>query len=188
MLRVADDAQRRRQSEVLGVPVTRTQVPASVQTRRAYREDLDRTGANDVLSLAFTAGAVGGTALAVLAVGFAVVADAAGRGRMLSRLRTLGLSAGRGRRLLVYELVPLVLVAAVAGAAVGVALPRILGPTLGLSAFVPGVPIRDRLDPLVLISVLGLVVVGLVTGLAVENLMNRRMRLGEVLRLGEENP
>ncbi len=70
----------------------------------------------------------------------------------------------------------------------GAALPRILGPTLGLSAFVPGVPVRDHLDPLVLASVLGLVVLGLVTGLVVENLMNRRMRLGEVLRLGEENP
>ncbi|WP_216592355.1 hypothetical protein [Verrucosispora sioxanthis] len=82
----------------------------------------------------------------------------------------------------------LVLVAALTGAAVGAALPRILGPTLGLSAFVPGVPVRDHLDPLVLASVLGLVVLGLVTGLVVENLMNRRMRLGEVLRLGEENP
>ncbi|GIJ20866.1 ABC transporter permease [Micromonospora lutea] len=188
LLRVADDAQRQRQSEVLGVQVTRTQLPASVQTWRAYREELDRTGANDVLTLAFTAGAAGGTALAVLAVGFAVAAGAADRGRMLSRLRTLGLSAGRGRRLLVYELVPLVLVAALAGAAVGATLPRILGSTLGLSAFAPGVPIREHLDPLVLASVLGLVVVGLVTGLAVENLMNRRMRLGEVLRLGEENP
>ncbi|WBB90808.1 FtsX-like permease family protein [Verrucosispora sp. WMMC514] len=188
LLGVADDAQRRRQSAVLGVAVTRTQVPASLQTWRGYREDLDRTGANDVLTLAFTAGAAGGTALAVLAVGFAVVADAAGRGRMLSRLRTLGLSAGRGRRLLMYELVPLVLVAALTGAAVGAALPRILGPTLGLSAFVPDVPVRDHLDPLVLASVLGLVVLGLATGLVVENLMNRRMRLGEVLRLGEENP
>ncbi|MGC5051693.1 ABC transporter permease [Micromonospora sp. DT48] len=187
LLEVADEAQRQRQSEVLGVPVTRTQLPASLQTWRAYRGELDRSGANDVLTLAFTAGAAGGSALAVLAVGFAVAADAGGRGRMLSRLRTLGLSAGRGRRLLVYELVPLVLVAAVTGAAVGAALPRILGSALGLSAFAPGVPIREHLDPLVLASVLGLVVVGLAAGLAVESLMNRRMRLGDALRLGEEN-
>ncbi|WP_230415591.1 ABC transporter permease [Micromonospora tarapacensis] len=83
LLGVADETQRQRQSAVLGVPVTRTQLPAELQTWRAYREGLDRTGANDVLTLAFTAGAVGGAALAVLAVGFAVVADAAGRGRML---------------------------------------------------------------------------------------------------------
>jgi putative ABC transport system permease protein len=149
---------------------------------------LERTGANEVLTLAFTVGAAGGTALAVLAVAFAVVADAAGRGRTLSRLRTLGLSAAGGRRLLVYELVPLVVVAASTGAAVGVALPRLLGPTLGLAAFAPGVPIRDHLDPLVVGGVLVLVVLGLLAGLVVENLVNRRMRLGEVLRLGEENP
>ncbi|MBX7267053.1 FtsX-like permease family protein [Micromonospora sp. Llam7] len=104
-----------------------------------------------------------------------------------SRLRTLGLSAGSGRRLLVYELVPLVVVAALTGAAVGAALPWVLGSTLGLSAFAPDVPVGYHLDPLIVASVLGLVVLGLVTGLAVENLSNRRMRLGEVLRLGEEN-
>ncbi|TCC00287.1 ABC transporter permease [Micromonospora zingiberis] len=187
LLGVADDAQRQRQSAVLGVAVTRPQLPAAVQTWRAYREGLDRTGANEVLTLAFTAGAAGGTALAVLAVGFAVVADAGGRGRMLSRLRTLGLSAAHGRRLLVYELVPLVVVAALTGAVVGAVLPRILGPTLGLSAFAPGVPIRDHLDPLVVGGVLALVVLGLAAGLLAESLVNRRMRLGEVLRLGEEN-
>ncbi|RIV37367.1 FtsX-like permease family protein [Micromonospora radicis] len=187
LLGVADDAQRRRQAAVLGTEVTRPQLPASVQTWAAYREGLDRSGANEVLTLAFTAGAVGGTVLAVLAVGFAVVADAGGRGRMLSRLRTLGLSAAHGRRLLVYELVPLVLVAAVTGAVVGAGLPRILGPTLGLSAFAPGVPIRDHLDPVVVGGVLALVVLGLLAGLVAENLVNRRMRLGEVLRLGEEN-
>ncbi len=187
LLAVADDAQRRRQSAVLGREVTQTQLPATLETWRAYREGLERTGANEVLSLAFTAGAVGGTALAVLAVGFAVVADAAGRGRMLSRLRTMGLSAAHGRRLLVYELVPLVVVAALTGGAVGMALPRLLGSTLGLSQFAPGVPIRDHLDPLVVGGVLALVVLGLLAGLLAENLVNRRMRLGEVLRLGEEN-
>ncbi|PZG17214.1 permease [Micromonospora craterilacus] len=187
LLEVADAEQRRRQSAVLGVEVTQTQLPATLETRRAYREGLERTGANEVLTLAFTAGAAGGTALAVLAVGFAVVADAAGRGRMLSRLRTMGLSAAHGRRLLVYELVPLVVVAALTGGAVGMALPRLLGSTLGLSAFAPGVPIRDHLDPLVVGGVLALVVLGLLAGLAAENVVNRRMRLGEVLRLGEEN-
>ncbi|PMR62790.1 permease [Verrucosispora sp. ts21] len=187
LLEVADATQRRRQSEVLGREVTRTQMPATLETRQAYREGLERTGANEVLTLAFAAGAAGGAALAVLAVGFAVVADAAGRGRMLSRLRTMGLSAAHGRRLLVYELVPLVVVAAVTGAAVGIALPRLLGSTLGLSQFAPGVPMRDHLDPLVVGGVLALVLLGLLAGLLVENLVNRRMRLGEALRLGEGN-
>ncbi|NJP33948.1 FtsX-like permease family protein [Micromonospora thermarum] len=187
LLRVGDDVQRQRQEAVLGTPVAEPEIPAALDTWAAHRDGLERTGANAVLALAFVLGGVGGTALAVLAVGFAVVADVRGRGRVLSRLRTMGLSVGHGRRLLVYELVPLVGVAALAGGAVGVALPWLLGRTLGLDAFTPGVTARAHLDPLVVGGVLALVVVGLLAGLAVENLANRRMRLGEVLRVGEEN-
>ncbi|MFI7576901.1 ABC transporter permease [Micromonospora sp. NPDC049497] len=187
LLRVADDAQRERQSAVLGSEVREPELPAALDTWQARRQGLERTGVNEVLTLAFVVGAAGGTGLAVLAVGFAVVADARGRGRVLSRLRTMGLSGGQGRQLLVYELVPLVGAAALAGGAVGVALPRLLGTTLGLSTFTPGVTPRAQLDPMVVAGVLALVVVGLLAGLAVENLANRRMRLGEVLRVGEEN-
>ncbi|OZV75897.1 hypothetical protein CA850_27955 [Micromonospora echinospora] len=183
----ADDGQRRWQSAVLGSEVDVPEVPAELLTRRAYRDGLDRTGANDVLTLAFTVGAVGGSALAVLAVGFAVLADSRARARMLSRLRTLGFSEGQGRWLLVCELVPLVGVAALVGAAVGVALPGLLGPTLGLSAFTPGVSAGWHLDPLVVGAVLGLVAVGLAAGLGVEILVNRRTRTADALRRGEEN-
>ncbi|MEV0326741.1 ABC transporter permease [Micromonospora echinospora] len=183
----ADDGQRRWQSAVLGSEVDTPEVPAELLTRRAYRDGLDRTGANDVLTLAFTVGAVGGSALAVLAVGFAVLADSRARARLLSRLRTLGVSEGQGRRLLVCELVPLVGVAALVGAAVGVALPGLLGPTLGLSAFTPGVTAGWHLDPLVVGAVLGLVAVGLAAGLGVEILVNRRTRTADALRRGEEN-
>ncbi|MER7457769.1 FtsX-like permease family protein [Micromonospora sp. NPDC126480] len=187
LLTVADETQRQRQAAVLGRPVAQPEIPAALNTWSAYREGLERSGANGVLALAFVLGGAGGTALAVLAVGFAAVADVRGRGRVLSRLRTMGLSVRQGRRLLVYELVPLVGVAALAGGAVGVALPWLLGQTLGLDSFTPGVAARAHLDPLVVGGVLALVVVGLLAGLAVENLANRRMRLGEVLRVGEEN-
>ncbi|SCL27028.1 FtsX-like permease family protein [Micromonospora inyonensis] len=188
LLRTADDGQRRWQSAVLGSEVDAPKVPAQLLTRRAYRDGLDRTGGNDVITLAFTVGAVGGGALAVVAVGFAVLADARARARLLSRLRTLGFSEGQGHRLLVYELVPLVAVAALAGAAVGVALPGLIGPALGLSAFTPGVTAGWYLDPLVVGAVLGLVAVGLAAGLGMEILVNRRTRPSEALRLGEENP
>ncbi|MFI6820006.1 ABC transporter permease [Micromonospora sp. NPDC050187] len=188
VLAAADDGQRRWQAAVLGTQVDVPEVPAQLLTRSAFRDGLDRTGANDVLVLAFTVGAVGGSALAVLAVGFAVLADSRSRTRMLSRLRTLGFSEGQGRRLLMSELVPLVGVAALVGAAVGVALPGLLGPALGLSAFTPGVTAGWYLDPLVVGVVLGLVAVGLAAGLGVEILVNRRTRPAETLRLGEENP
>jgi putative ABC transport system permease protein len=187
LLRAADDGQRRWQSSVRGSQVAAPEVPAALLERHTYREGLDRTGANDVLTLAFTVGAVGGSALAVLAVGFAVLAGLRARARVLSRLRTLGFSDGQGRRLLVYELVPLVGVAALVGAAVGVALPGLLGPTLGLSAFTPGVTAGWYLDPLVVGAVLGLVAVGLAAGLGVEMLVNRQTRPAEALRQGEEN-
>ncbi|MEO3929931.1 FtsX-like permease family protein [Micromonosporaceae bacterium B7E4] len=184
-----DTAQREYLAKALGQPVERVrpQTPVSVATWSAHRQALEQSGVNRLLSFAFGTGVAGATALALLAVGFAVLAEAPGRGRMLSRLRTMGLSGRQGRGLLVYELVPLLGVAVLAGGLVGVALPRLLGPALGLSGFTGGLPARIHLDPLLVVGVLLLVVVALVAALGVENLINRRMRLGEVLRLGEEN-
>ncbi|MDG4790710.1 FtsX-like permease family protein [Micromonospora sp. WMMD1102] len=184
-----DAAQREYLAKVLAQPVeqVRPQTAVAVDTWTAHRRSLERSGVNRLLSFTFGTGVAGATALALLAVGFAVLAEAPGRGRMLSRLRTMGLSGRQGRGLLVYELVPLLGVAVLTGGLVGVALPRLLGPALGLSGFTGGLPARIHLDPLLLVAVLLLVVVALVAALAVENVVNRRMRLGEVLRLGEEN-
>ncbi|WP_329105313.1 ABC transporter permease [Micromonospora sp. NBC_01699] len=187
LLRTADDGQREWRSGVLGRPVTGVAAPAELVTRSEYRTSLDRTGGNELLSLAFLIGALGGTGLALLAVGFAVLAEARTRGRVLSRLRTMGLSGRQGRQLLVYELLPLIGAAVLAGGLVGVALPGLIGPALNLSTFTSGVAARTHLDPLLVGGVLLLVVVGLAAALVIENLVNRRMRLGEVLRLGEEN-
>jgi putative ABC transport system permease protein len=159
---------------------------ATVTTWADHRRSLDQTGANEVLSFTFTTGAVGATALALLAVGFTVLAGARVRGQVLSRLRTLGLSGRQGRGLLVYELVPLVAIAVVAGGLVGVFLPRVIGPALGLSSFTSGAAVRTALDPLLVGAVLVLVVAALAAAVVVENVINRRMRLGEVLRVGEE--
>jgi putative ABC transport system permease protein len=159
---------------------------ATVTTWAEYRRDLDRTGANEVLTFTFTTGAAGATALALLAIGFTVLAGARVRGQVLSRLRTLGLSGRQGRGLLVYELVPLVGIALLAGGLVGVFLPRLLGPALGLSAFTSGAAVRTYLDPILVGAVLALVVAALAAALLVENVVNRRLRLGEVLRVGED--
>ncbi|GAA4714319.1 ABC transporter permease [Phytohabitans rumicis] len=158
----------------------------TVTTWAAHRQTLDRTGANEVLTFTFTTGAAGATVLALLAVGFAVLAGARVRGQVLSRLRTLGLSGRQGRGLLVYELVPLVGIAVVAGGLVGVFLPRLLGPALGLSSFTSGAAVRTYLDPILVGAVLMLVVAALIAAMLVENVINRRLRLGEVLRVGEE--
>jgi putative ABC transport system permease protein len=58
---------------------------------------------------------------------------------------------------------------------------------LGLSAFTGGVPVQVAFEPGLVVGVVLLGAVALGFAVAVEALNNRRMRLGEVLRLGEEN-
>ncbi|MBO0871474.1 MAG: FtsX-like permease family protein, partial [Micromonosporaceae bacterium] len=161
--------------------------PTEVTTRAGLRAGLDRTAANGLLTFAFVIGTAGAAVLALLATGFTVLAEARGRGRALSRLRTMGLSRGQSRTMLGYELVPLVCVAVLAGAGVGLLLPWLLGPALGLDLFTAGHAATVHLDPLMVGGLLALVAAALAGAAVVENVVNRRMRLGEVLRLGEEN-
>lgn len=186
---VVDAGQREYLARVLGRPVAAAEppVPVSVTTWQEHRRTLEHGGVNRLLSFTFATGTIGATVLALLAVGFAVLAEAPSRGRALARLRTLGLSVGQGRGLLVFELAPLVGIAVLVGGAVGVALCRLLPPALGLANFTAGLGIRIHVDPLLVAGVLLLVMAALAAALAVENAFNRRSRLGEVLRLGEEN-
>ncbi|UQU62896.1 ABC transporter permease [Couchioplanes caeruleus] len=160
--------------------------PTTVTTWDGRRADLEDNGVNRVLSFTFAAGTAGAVLLALLAVAFAVLAGAPGRGVTLSRLRTLGLSAAHGRGLLLYELLPLLTVALLAGGVAGVALPRLIGPALGLSGFTAGVATRERVDPVLAGGAFATVLLAVGAALLVESLANRRMRLGETLRLGEE--
>jgi putative ABC transport system permease protein len=99
----------------------------------------------------------------------------------------MGLSGRQGRRLLVVELLPSVAVAVLAGGVVGVLLPSVLRPALGLDAFTGGATASVVLDPLLVGGSLALVVVALATAVLVETVANRRLRLGAALRLGEES-
>ncbi|MFI2650335.1 FtsX-like permease family protein [Micromonospora fulviviridis] len=159
----------------------------TVTTRSAVRAELGGSGVNGLLVFGFTIGAVGGGVLGLLALAFAVLAGARGRGQVLSRLRTMGLSRRQWRGLLLVELTPLVLVSVLTGAVVGALLPVLLTPVLGLPAFTGGMAVRARFEPGLVAGVLGLAVLALGFAVAVEALNNRRMRLGEVLRLGEES-
>ncbi|MER7420178.1 FtsX-like permease family protein [Micromonospora peucetia] len=183
---VGDAGQSRFQT---GGTVTGRERPRGVEvlTFADTRRQLGEGGANGVLAFGFVAGAAGGTALGLLAIAFTVLAGARERGQVLSRLRTLGLSRRQWRGLLVVELAPLVGVSVVTGALVGTALPLLLTPVLGLSAFTDGVEVRVAFEPGLVAGVVALGAVALGFAVAVEALNNRRMRLGEVLRLGEES-
>jgi putative ABC transport system permease protein len=193
--RAADDGQReyylallKRTVNAGATEVTDAELPraATVTTWQQQRAALDDTGVNGLLSFMFTAGAAGAAALALLAVGLAVLAGAAGRGRALSRLRTMGLSGRQGRNLLLVELAPPLAVALLAGVAIGWLLPQLLGPVLGLDAFTAGMPARVAVDPWLPVQALVLLLAGLIIAVVVEMTAHRRMRLGESLRLGEE--
>ena len=139
------------------------------------------------MQFAFVAGAVGGALLALIAVAFAVLAGHRQRGELLSRLRTMGLSRGQARGLLTIEIAPLVVTAVLAGAVVGALLPRLLGPVLALRAVTGGVPVPVDPRPALLAGVAALAVAGLLLAWLVESVNNRRTRLGQALRLGEES-
>ncbi|MGK5445377.1 FtsX-like permease family protein [Micromonospora sp. URMC 105] len=184
--RVAEEGQTRYQTSGT-VTGGKRPLPPQVTTWAAERERLGGSGVNGLLVFGFAAGAAGGGLLGLLALAFAVLAGARGRGQVLSRLRTMGLSRRQWRGLLLVELTPLVVVSVLTGAVVGALLPVLLNPVLGLSAFTGGAPVTVRFEPGLVAGVLGLALLALAFAVAVEAVNNRRMRLGEVLRLGEES-
>ncbi len=183
-LRATGDAGQVRWLDAVADPQLGYQPNTRLLDWEQRRQQLEDTGVNSVLTFAFTIGAAGGVAMALLAVGFAVLAGARTRGRILSRLRTMGLTRRQGRRLLLLELAPVVTVAVLTGAVVGAALPRLIAPALDLTSFTDGYDAGLQLDPMVLGGSIALVIAGLGTALLVEIIFNRRLRLGEVLRLG----
>jgi putative ABC transport system permease protein len=189
VLAAADEGQRAQTKKATGQEITdrfELNMPAYVTTRAQYRASLDERGVDGVLSFTFVAGLAASAALALLAVALTVLAGAPARGRNLSRLRTLGLSTRQGRRLLVFELVPLLGAAVLAGALAGAGLPALIAPALGLDDFTAGVPAELSADPLLAAGVLAVTVLAVIAALVVEDVANRRLRLGTVLRLGGE--
>ncbi|MEV4410586.1 FtsX-like permease family protein [Catellatospora sp. NPDC049609] len=182
-LRAAGDAGQQRWASA-GYDARAYEPVTTVTTWDQARAELDRTSVNALITFAYGIGAGTGVLLALLAIGFAVVSGARGRGTVLSRLRTMGLTRGQGRRLLLVELMPVVTVAVLTGAVVGVVMPQLLAPALGLAAFTDGLEVGVTFDPVVAGAAVALVLIGMLTALAVETLFNRRLRLGEVLRLG----
>jgi putative ABC transport system permease protein len=183
---LAESIQRAWVSERLGRPYE-GRLELRALTYDQARADLERAGIEPALDFTFAMGVGAGLLFALLAVGFAVATGARARGQSLSRLRTMGLTVGQGRALLAWELVPLIVFGAVVGSAVGGALPMLLGPALGLSAFTDGGPVAFGFDPTLPGLTLGLVVLALGLSIVVEASLNRRAGLGGVLRVGRES-
>lgn len=179
---VADEGRKRHRNTGL-VTGGQAGLGAEVRTRAGVRADLGGGGVNGLLFFAYTGGAAGAVLFGLLAIAFVVLAGARSRAAVLSRLRTLGLSGRQWRGMLALELAPLVGVSVLTGAVAGVLLPILLAPVLGLTAFTGGVDVAVGFDPLLVAGVVAMAAVALGFALAVEALNNRRMRLGDVLRI-----
>ncbi len=155
----------------------------NVTSLSQVRSDLEESGFNAGLTLVLVVGTLAAAVGAVLSVGLALAVQARARGRVLSLLRTMGLSSRQARGMLLVEVLPPVTLAVLVGAVTGAAMPLLLGAALGLEAFTGGVPVVLQIDP-VAVAVLAAVVLGLVViGAVTESVINRSLGLGRVLRV-----
>ncbi|MEV4287524.1 FtsX-like permease family protein [Nonomuraea bangladeshensis] len=123
---------------------------------------------------------------ALVAVILSLVVGAADRARAVAFLRTLGLSDRQAQRLTMLEVLPMVLVTALVGFGLGLALPAALGPGVDLSAYAGDLPVGgyspDLLTPGALAAGLALVAV---LGAYAHTALHRRRGLGAALRAGD---
>ncbi|MEK8170845.1 ABC transporter permease [Streptomyces sp. M19] len=103
---------------------TDARVEVRAERRAALADSPMQTGAERLYAVAVGAGA-GYAALALL---LSLLRTAPERAALLARLRTLGMTARQGRRLLVLEALPQALLAACGGALVGYAAIRLISP------------------------------------------------------------
>ncbi|MEV8015169.1 FtsX-like permease family protein [Streptomyces sp. NPDC086554] len=101
--------------------------------RTAERAELTDSPLQSGAERIYTAAVAAGAGYAVLAVLLSLLHSAPRRAALLARLRTMGLSTGQGRRLLVLESLPQALLAACGGALVGLAAIGLLAPGIDLA-------------------------------------------------------
>jgi putative ABC transport system permease protein len=127
----------------------------------------------------------GGALMAALALGAVVAAsEQLGRHRAHEQgyLRLLGLRGRGARALALLELLPPVALAALGGGLLGVAMIRILGPAIDLSAFAAGQPITLQPQwPIIALLVVAVIVVAAGASFLIGRLGDRA-NAGELLR------
>ncbi|MEU5346255.1 FtsX-like permease family protein [Streptomyces sp. NPDC020766] len=114
----------------------RADVRLRSEERARYVDSPLQSGAERVYAAAVAAG----SGYAVLALLLALVRAAPERAALLARLRTMGLTRGQGRRLLVLEALPQALLAAAGGVLTGWAAVRLLAPGIDLTSIALATP------------------------------------------------
>lgn len=159
---------------------------ARVLTVGQVRAQIAGAPLSKLIRVAFTTAVGTCAALSVLTVVLWLAVTASTRNRVLSLLRTLGLSPGEARRIVALELLPVAATALVVGAALGMALPRLVGRSVDLTPFVGGTGsaalTANTAGALTVVgafvAVVGLAVIGATT-------LNRHLRPGSAVRLGD---
>ncbi|MFW6090226.1 MAG: FtsX-like permease family protein [Actinomycetota bacterium] len=125
--------------------------------------------------------------LSAMAVLLTMVIEAPARGRLLSQLRTLGLTARQAQALVVWEILPLSLVSLVVGAGLGLGLPWLVFSALDLRPLTGGAAQPPIVVDWTLVGGAAGAFVAIVSiAVVAAVLAGRRLRLGTVLRVGEE--
>ncbi len=121
-----------------------------------------------------------------LAILVLLFSGAQARGRSVSYLRTLGLSRRQTHGLAFVEVAPPLFAAAIAGWALGVGLPSIVGPALDLRTYTGGFPVaRQVLDIASTAALTGGLLAFAALAVLVDAVVGTRRRLGSVLRIGD---
>ncbi|MEV7957972.1 hypothetical protein [Streptomyces sp. NPDC088141] len=155
-----------------------------IRSQAAARDRDD--GVLGALSTAHTVCTLLAGLLAFVALVLDLLLSAPERGRTAAKLRTMGLGTRGLGGLQILQLLPMALAAAAGGAALGVALPALLGPALKLRDFTGG-PAEPALHadyaPVALLGA-GFAVL-IAAAVAAETWLARRRGPGTVLRVGE---
>ncbi|MGW1372710.1 hypothetical protein ACWD6P_00300 [Streptomyces sp. NPDC002446] len=176
----------------------RAHAPASLSARLVLRSAERAKLADPPLQQGaerlYTAAVAAGAGFALLTLLLSLLQAAPQRGRLLARLRTMGLAPAQGRRLMVLEALPAALLAALGGALSGAATTGLLRPGIDLTPLaLPGSPgdgaggtVRLQSDPAsLLLPSAGVVVLALAVVLAQAWLSERR-REGTRLRVEDD--
>ncbi|MGW7479981.1 FtsX-like permease family protein [Nonomuraea muscovyensis] len=179
-LLIKGDADAEAVARAVGRP--RAQVSSQAESLAAI-ESAPLTGTVRVVLLVTT---VALAAYALVAVVVTLVIGAADRARALAFLRPLGLTERQAQGLTVLEILPMILVTALVGLALGLGLPAALGPGVDLSAYAGGVAVAGYSPGLATPALLaaGLAVVA-VLGAYAHTAISRRRAAGAALRAGE---
>ncbi|HEX6197999.1 MAG TPA: ABC transporter permease, partial [Jiangellaceae bacterium] len=164
-------------------------LPPQTQVKTQADAEREATGGAIGTGLrgAFTVAAAVGGALAAAAVIITMVIAAPARGRLFSQLRTLGLSSRQARGLATWELAPLAVTAILSGGLLGLAIPWLLLPSVDLRGLTGGTSQPGMsVDWTLVGGAVGSFVLVAVLAMSVAVATSRRLRLGTVLRVGEE--